>query len=497
MLKYILKRLIIFIPTLIVISLLTFVISINAPGDPVDTMLNKTSGGDGQASQKLATEKAYNALRHQLGLDLPVFYFCFTNSSVSDTLYKIPKANHRKTLERLAHNYGVWKNVSDYYHDIHEFEMALLFMERDSLNSEGLRTARDYVNTLYDLYDEAKILNIFSNLDFTFSQTQGLEKVLPYYKALKNAFVRMQTEKNTTAKYIPAFHWYGFNNQYHRWLFGDKPWLSSLPGVDDSNVQYNSKGFLRGDFGISYQDKRPVASVIWDAMRWTFILSTLSIILAYLIAIPLGVTSAVKKGTTTERSITTILFVLYSLPSFWIATMLITFFCGGDYFDWFPAFGLGSLPESAPFWDRFFETAYHMVLPLFCLTYSSFAFISRQMRGGMLSVLGQDYIRTARAKGLDEKNVIWKHAFRNSLIPIITLFASVFPLAISGSFVIEIIFSIPGMGKTTLEALVARNYPVVFTVMLLTAILTLIGNLVADVLYAVVDPRISFNKKGS
>lgn len=497
MLNYILKRLLIFIPTLIVISLLTFIISINAPGDPVDTMLNKSSGGDGQASQKLATEKAYNALRHQLGLDLPVFYFSFTNSSVSDTLYKIPKANHRKTLERLAHNYGVWKNVINYYNDIREFEMALLFMEKDSLNSQGLRTARDYVNTLYDSYDEEKIQNIFSNLDFTFSQTQGLEKVQPYYKALKIAFTRMQAEKNTLAKYIPSFHWYGLNNQYHRWLFGDKPWLSSIPGLDDSDVQYNSKGFLRGDFGISYQDKRPVSSVIWDAMRWTFILSTLSIILAYIIAIPLGVTSAVKKGTTTERSITTILFVLYSLPSFWIATMLITFFCGGDYLDWFPAFGLGTLPESAPFLDRFIETAYHMVLPLFCLTYSSFAFISRQMRGGMLSVLGQDYIRTARAKGLDEKNVIWKHAFRNSLIPIITLFASVFPLAISGSFVIEIIFSIPGMGKTTLEALVSRNYPIVFTVMLLTAILTLIGNLVADVLYAVVDPRISFNKKAS
>jgi peptide/nickel transport system permease protein len=497
MLKYIIKRLVIFIPTLIVISLLTFVISINAPGDPVDTMLNKTSGGEGQASQKLATEKAYNALRSQLGLDLPVFYFSFTNSTVSDTLYKIPKANHRKTLERLAHNYGVWKNVAAYYNDIREFELMLLFTERDSLNSEGLRKARDYVNALYDTYDEAKILNIFSNLDFTFSQTSGLEKVKPYYIALKNAFNRMLTEKNTLAKYIPKFHWYGINNQYHRWLFGDKPWLSSLPGVDDSNVQYNSKGFLRGDFGISYQDKRPVSSVIWDAMRWTFILSTLSILLAYVIAIPLGVTSAVKKGTSTERTITTVLFILYSLPSFWIATMLITFFCGGDYFDWFPAFGLGSLPESAPFLDRFLETAYHMILPLFCLTYSSFAFISRQMRGGMLSVLGQDYIRTARAKGLDEKNVIWKHAFRNSLIPIITLFASVFPLAISGSFVIEIIFSIPGMGKTTLEALVARNYPIVFTVMLLTAILTLVGNLVADILYAVVDPRISFNKKGS
>jgi peptide/nickel transport system permease protein len=116
------------------------------------------------------------------------------------------------------------------------------------------------------------------------------------------------------------------------------------------------------------------------------------------------------------------------------------------------------------------------------------------MRGGVLAVLRQDYIRTAKAKGLADNKIVWKHAFRNSLIPIITIFASIFPSAIAGAFIIENIFAIPGMGKLSFEGLIARDYPMVFTVMLLSAILTLIGNLVADIMYAVVDPRISFNK---
>ncbi|HET6245137.1 MAG: ABC transporter permease [Bacteroidetes bacterium] len=497
MLKYILKRVFIFIPTLIIISLLTFVISTNAPGDPVDTMLNKSAGGDGQAAEKMSTEKAYNDLRHQLGLDLPVFYFSVTNSTRTDTLYRLSNSLHQETMERISFNFGVWKHVGDYYNNIKKFEYALLAIDKDNENSADLRKAKDYVNSLYSIFDETKIKNVFSGLAFLFESNHSFAKAKANFNATENAWHNVIHNQSKMNKYIPAIHWYGFNNQYHRWIFGDKPWLSSLPWANDRDIQFNSKGFLRGDFGISYQDKRPVSSVLWDAMQWTFMLSMLSVFIAYLVAIPLGVKSAVSKGSKTEKSITTVLFVLYSLPNFWIATMLIIFFAGGDYFDWFPAFGLGSLPSSAPFMDRFFETAYHFILPLICLTYASFAFISRQMRGGMLNVLGQDYIRTARAKGLNENTVIWKHAFRNSLIPIITLFASIFPAAISGSFVIEYIFSIPGMGKISLDALIARNYPIVFTVMLFTAILTLVGNLVADILYAVVDPRISFTKKAN
>jgi peptide/nickel transport system permease protein len=300
----------------------------------------------------------------------------------------------------------------------------------------------------------------------------------------------MQENANTLKKYIPSLHWYGLKNQYHNWFFGDKPWLFG----DKEN--YQSEGFLRGDFGISYKDKRPVSSVLWDAIGWTFPISLISIFLAYLIAVPIGVKSAVGKGTNSERIITTILFILYSLPSFWVATILIIYLCGGDYLDWFPpAVSLMNNPSDAGFFEVAGNTVYHLILPMVVWTYGSLAFISRQMRGGVLNVFNQDYIRTARAKGVKESTVIWRHAMRNSLLPIITLFAAVFPLAISGSFIIEFIFSIPGMGKISLEALVARNYPIVFTVMMFTAILTLIGTLVADLLYAMVDPRISYSKK--
>jgi peptide/nickel transport system permease protein len=175
--------------------------------------------------------------------------------------------------------------------------------------------------------------------------------------------------------------------------------------------------------------------------------------------------------------------------------LLILFFGGGDFLGWFPAYGVGEVDSSMNLFQVIGTRAYHLVLPMICFTYGGLAFLYRQMRGAMITTLSQDYIRTARAKGLEEKEVLWKHGFKNSLLPIITLFASVFPLAISGSIVIEIIFSIPGMGKLAYEALVARNYPIVYTVVMFSAILTLIGYLVADILYAVVDPRISYNKK--
>ncbi len=472
--QYVLKRILIFVPTLVAIAIVTFAISINAPGDPVDLMLNKNVGGEGQSAEKLATEKAYIEMRKKLGLDKPLFYFYITNQTYCDTLYKIPQKQHRETLEKLSFQYGNWDKIANYYHNIKYLENEIYAIPINDSYSEELRKLKELINTLYGLSEEEKIQKLIADLDFTISSKKELKaRLYPPFLALKNSIFRAIYDQSPLKRYIPKFIWYGTNNQFHHWFVN----------------------FFKGDFGISYQDKRPVSSVLWDSLRWTLILSTLSIILAYIVAIPLGVVSAVKKGKPIEMFITTTLLMLYSFPNFWIATMLIVFFCGGDYFDWFPAFGVTSLPENAPFWARFWDTAYHFVLPLFCVTYASFAFISRQMRGGMLNVINQDFIRTARAKGLDEKTVIWKHAFRNSLLPIITLFASVFPAAISGSFVIEVIFSIPGMGKLTLDAIIARNYPVVFTVLMFTSILTLIGTLVADILYATVDPRISFSSK--
>jgi len=223
-----------------------------------------------------------------------------------------------------------------------------------------------------------------------------------------------------------------------------------------------------------------------------------TIFIAYIIAIPIGIYSAVRQYSFWDRFSTFILFVLYSLPSFWIATMAIVFLANVEYLKIFPTSGLYTLgSDNWSFLDRTWDRIWHLILPIACYTYGSFAFLSRQMRGSMLEVIRQDYIRTARAKGLKEKTVVLKHALRNSLIPIITLFGNVFPLLVGGSVIIETIFSIPGLGQLAFQALVARDYPLIMAELVIAACLTLVGLLVVDILYAFVDPRIAFTKKSA
>jgi peptide/nickel transport system permease protein len=250
------------------------------------------------------------------------------------------------------------------------------------------------------------------------------------------------------------------------------------------------------NFGESYKDHRPVIDIILERIPVSLQLSLTSIFLVYLFSIPIGVFSAVRQKSLADRALTVGLFILYSLPSFWVAMMLIYFFGGGQFFHWFPVYGLSSeAAESFGLVQWFLDRLWHLVLPVVCLTYSGLAFISRQQRAAMLEVIRQDYIRTARAKGLPEKMVIFKHAMRNSLIPIVTLAAALFPSILGGSVIIESIFSIPGMGKLGFDAILSRDYPVVMGDATISAFLTLIGILVADITYTLVDPRITFEAK--
>jgi len=250
------------------------------------------------------------------------------------------------------------------------------------------------------------------------------------------------------------------------------------------------------DFGNSFVDNRPVMTKIVERLPVTIPISLSSLIIAYMIAIPIGIYSATRQYSFWDRFSTFILFVLYSLPSFWIATMAIVFLANVEYLKIFPTSGLFTLgSENWGFMEGMWDRIWHLILPVACYTYGSFAFLSRQMRGSMLEVIRQDYIRTARAKGLKEKTVVLKHALRNSLIPIITLFGNVFPLLVGGSVIIETIFSIPGLGQLAFYALVSRDYPLIMAELVIAAVLTLVGLLVVDILYAFVDPRIAFTKK--
>jgi peptide/nickel transport system permease protein len=251
------------------------------------------------------------------------------------------------------------------------------------------------------------------------------------------------------------------------------------------------------EFGRSFQDNRPVLEKIAERLPITLAMNLFAVLIAYGIAIPLGVYSATHSGTALDRFLTFLLFALYSLPSFWVAMLAVTFLCNPEYLALFPTGGIRSIfhSEQWSLWQRIVDYAWHLTLPMLVYTYASFAFISRQMRSALLEVLRQDYIRTAYAKGLPGRVVIWKHAVRNSLIPIVTLLAGILPSLIGGSVIVETIFSIPGMGELSFRALVARDYPAIMAVFTLSAVLTLVGILLADILYAVVDPRISFARR--
>ena len=249
----------------------------------------------------------------------------------------------------------------------------------------------------------------------------------------------------------------------------------------------------RLDFGNSYKDQRPVRDKIIETIPITLQIEIIVILLVYLIAIPIGVYSATHQHSWGDYAVTIVLFVLYSLPSFWVAMLMIVFLGGGQFVNWFPINGLSSFGAEALPWGKWLlDRGWHLVLPVCCLTYGGLAGLSRYARAGMIEVIRQDYIRTARAYGFSEKVVIFRYALRNSLIPIVTLLATLLPDLIAGSFIIESIFSIPGMGRLGFEALVSRDYPLIMGILSVSAFLTLVGLIISDLMYAIVDPRIKF-----
>ncbi len=254
--------------------------------------------------------------------------------------------------------------------------------------------------------------------------------------------------------------------------------------------------FMILDFGVSRKDGRPVSTHIAEALPITLTLNILSIIIVYIISIPVGILSAVKKDTPYDRFSSLVLFILYSLPTFWVGLLLLMYLSGGEYLDLFPLSGIQSdwAYKLTPF-QKFIDLVWHLVLPVVTLTYSGFAFLSRYTRANMLEVINQQYIITARAKGLSNYKVIFVHAFRNSLIPLVTLMATLLPALLGGSVIVESIFTIPGMGKLAFDSILARDIPVIMAIASISALLTLAGILLADVIYGLVDPRIRLEAK--
>ncbi len=268
--------------------------------------------------------------------------------------------------------------------------------------------------------------------------------------------------------------------------------MEKIYGLDKPiHIQYFRwlGNIIRLDFGRSFVDDRRVIVKILERMPITLIINLFSIILILTVAIPIGVSSAVRKGSFFDKSATVFVFIGFALPSFWLALLLMRLF--GVNLGWLPLSGIKSLEYDyftplAKLWDL----ARHLILPVFVSALGGLAGISRYMRTNMIGALGEDYVRTARAKGLSEKTVVYKHALRNAILPIVTILGLSVPGLIGGSVIFESIFAIPGMGRLFFNSVMARDYPVIMGVLVVGAILTLLGNLIADIAYSYVDPRI-------
>ena len=263
-------------------------------------------------------------------------------------------------------------------------------------------------------------------------------------------------------------------------------------------------GFKVPDLGESFSFHRPVMDLVKESLPISLLLELLSLPLIYTIAIWTGIRAARARGSFVDVGLGTILIGLYSMPEIWAGVMMIGFLTNKiSYVHWFPSNGLHDVLADSmrylPTWsaDGFqrgylLDLMWHLCLPVICLSYGSFAFISRLQRGALLETLGLDFIRTARAKGLSERVVLYRHAFRNSVMPLITVMANVLPGLISGAVIIETIFGINGMGKLTIDSVYARDRELLMSLTLVASLLQLVGNLLADMSYAVADPRVSF-----
>jgi len=284
-------------------------------------------------------------------------------------------------------------------------------------------------------------------------------------------------------------------------LFRDK-WHLDDPLWKQYGIWLGS--FLVGDMGESLHHDRPVLAVIWDYLPNTLILSLVSILLIFSIGITLGTIQAVRQYSVTDNVVSGISLFFYSMPSFWLALMLILLF--SLRWDLFPESGMHDIrfigvDVTTLSWGewlrhqgaRSLDALHHIILPAFALGIASAAGVARYMRTSLLEVLNQDYVRTARAKGLHPGTVIFKHALRNALLTVITIFGLSLPFLFGGAVLVETVFAWPGMGKLIVESIFNRDYPVVMANAFFIALLVMLGNLVADLLYAVADPRIRYN----
>ncbi len=456
MLPYLLRRLLLFIPTLLLVSIATFTLSHCSGGDPIPYEFESQPA-------------AYLAQARQMALDKPLFYFSVRSLALPDTLHRILPLHVRDHLSALAQRCGNWEAVERYWRAVQHARSVL------QPHATG-----DVLNALSNMYwarTPSEALQAVHMLKQALQQLHrpssgAAEDAL---NAVEHAATYWMQQPQRWRAWLPRWRWHGPDNQYHRWVVG----------------------FLSGNPGLSTVTGNPLLTELRPRLYATLFINGMALMLAYGMGIPLGVYMArYRRYWAVDRGLRMGLLFLYSMPVIWVGSVLLWWLARPDV-------GLGWLNAAhaepwllsgKPFWAWVADNYQSFLLPVLTLSLHYCAVIALQMRTGLVTALQQDYIRTAYAKGLSNRAVFWRHAFRDSLFPVIGTFGYLFPTVLSGSIVVEYLFDFPGLGVKLQTSFAQHDYPVLFAMVMFIAAITLLGMFIADVLYARIDPRVRFER---
>lgn len=300
-------------------------------------------------------------------------------------------------------------------------------------------------------------------------QRTGQDLPLFYFSLSPAALPKRTMEAHAHSFLVPQLSWHGSRNQYQKWL----------------------GQVVRGDFGTSLKNGQPVVHLLYGSVGNTLWLLLCSMVIAFLLAFEASIRMVQDKGQWLRKLLLPVLFILDSIPPFVLALLLLTLFANPDFLPLFPAFGMGYYtPQGIGLGQQLTAWLFYMALPLICLVLFNLPYLTSQFYNALRTTLQEDYIRTAKAKGLTEAKVIRKHAVRNALLPLITLLSDFIPALVAGTFIIETVFAVPGTGRLLIDSVLARDYPVLTGIVLLVAAFRMLAYLLADLAYTWADPRI-------
>ena len=468
---YLLKRIIFIIPTWFIISMIVFGLSHCASGDIV---IDRLTNNDQTTSNTYIPDQIYAEKAHALQLDKPTFYVSILPKAFPDTLHKIIRRSERRNVEHLIWQYGNWTAIAQYYNAIKAFSRKInLNLSNLPSNTPSNTPVSDSLYLALQRNIDQLLIQSDSNVIQVYLKNlnpQG-DTTTPFQKEINDIqqkFDYLQKHKQIETLYIPSLHIYGVDNQYHTWI----------------------SRFIRGDFGFAKNDQ-PILEKLSTPLSISVILGMSSLVLMYIIGIPLGIFTALNRHRRRGRIVIKLLFAAYSIPTFWIATLAAMFLTTQFYgLKIFPSVGMAEMPIHTSLWQSLWASKTHFILPILCMCIHPTAVIARHMQGSMQEVLKKEYILTAKSKGLSIRQVIWRHALRNALTPLITLLAQVIPSILTGTFAVEMVFNLKGIGRTMIEAIYIDDWTVVYAVIMLISFVVLCSNLLTDMLYKYLNPRV-------